>query len=256
MPRYAGRPREPEVVGVEARAGARRWWSPVAPWSSPRWSSAPRSSSVPPSSWSASARPARWWSSPRSSQELPASSPRRRRRHRAAAQKRAALRPQPVRAGDAWTYGCRRSCPAEARHWSQWSLRTNGGSVLAPISPGKGRTTRCARSDRTSPRMEGAPRTHGRCHGAAVHLGVEIRATEGGDDGWPWDESRPEPCERCGRPSLPIVYGLPGFELMDLATRGAVVLGGCELDDDPPNHQCEAGHPAWRPPPQSRQGPD
>jgi hypothetical protein len=69
-----------------------------------------------------------------------------------------------------------------------------------------------------------------------------------GDDEWPLNESRPQPCERCGRPSLPIVYGLPGPGLMEAAERGAVVLGGCAIEDDQPTHQCAAGHPAWRRP--------
>ena len=66
------------------------------------------------------------------------------------------------------------------------------------------------------------------------------------DDDWPLIESTPEPCERCGRPSLPIVYGMPGLGLMELAERGAVILGGCDIEDDPPTHQCQAGHTAWR----------
>lgn len=68
-------------------------------------------------------------------------------------------------------------------------------------------------------------------------------------DDWPFDESKPEPCEQCGRPSLPIAYGMPGLELMELAERGAVVLGGCDVEDDQPTHQCAAGHRAWRRPP-------
>ena len=34
-------------------------------------------------------------------------------------------------------------------------------------------------------------------------------------------------CPRCGAVSVPIVYGLPSYELFDAADRGEVALGGC-----------------------------
>jgi hypothetical protein len=36
----------------------------------------------------------------------------------------------------------------------------------------------------------------------------------------------------------PIVYGMPGFELMEAADRGEVELGGCCIADDEPMFRC------------------
>ena len=65
------------------------------------------------------------------------------------------------------------------------------------------------------------------------------------DDDWPLGEHKPPPCPRCGRTSVPIAYGMPGPGLMELAERGAVVLGGCVIEEDQPTNECEAGH-RWR----------
>ena len=65
------------------------------------------------------------------------------------------------------------------------------------------------------------------------------------DDDWPLGEYEPPPCPVCGRLSLPIVYGMPGPGLLDAADRGAVVLGGCVVEDGQPTHECPVGHPVW-----------
>lgn len=61
-------------------------------------------------------------------------------------------------------------------------------------------------------------------------------------DDWPLGEHPPPPCPTCGRESTPIVYGMPGLGLAELAERGAVILGGCVIDDGQPTHRCRAGH--------------
>jgi hypothetical protein len=38
---------------------------------------------------------------------------------------------------------------------------------------------------------------------------------------------RPEPCPQCGGRAIPIAYGLPGPELIKVAERGDVHIGGC-----------------------------
>lgn len=45
-------------------------------------------------------------------------------------------------------------------------------------------------------------------------------------------------CPVCGSGSLPIVYGLPGYELMEAAERGEVALGGCLVWDEQPDRRC------------------
>jgi hypothetical protein len=48
-------------------------------------------------------------------------------------------------------------------------------------------------------------------------------------------------CPKCGNDTgIPIVYGLPGPDLMDRAERGEVVLGGCLDMDDNPEWRCMA----------------
>lgn len=47
------------------------------------------------------------------------------------------------------------------------------------------------------------------------------------------------PCPACGsREVIPILYGLPGFELSEAAERGEVVLGGCLIGDESPDYEC------------------
>jgi hypothetical protein len=62
------------------------------------------------------------------------------------------------------------------------------------------------------------------------------------DGDWPLDEHQPPPCPICGRPAVPIAYGMPSRELMDLAERGAVRLGGCVMRPNQPTRKCPAGH--------------
>ena len=45
-------------------------------------------------------------------------------------------------------------------------------------------------------------------------------------------------CPNCGSHAVPIVYGMPGFDLFEAANRGEVVLGGCIVDDDLPIWRC------------------
>ncbi|MDP3209689.1 MAG: hypothetical protein Q8M65_11110 [Rhodoglobus sp.] len=48
------------------------------------------------------------------------------------------------------------------------------------------------------------------------------------------------PCPRCASPSIPIVFGLPSFELFEAAERGEVALGGCVVSDVESEWQCSA----------------
>ena len=62
---------------------------------------------------------------------------------------------------------------------------------------------------------------------------------------WPWRRKRLS-CPSCGKDNLlPIVYGLPGQELLKTSARREVLLGGCIIDSNSPEWQCvECGH-AW-----------
>lgn len=51
----------------------------------------------------------------------------------------------------------------------------------------------------------------------------------------------PESCPTCGSLDVvPILYGLPGPEMMDAAEKGKIELGGCCISDDDPQKQCKA----------------
>ena len=53
-------------------------------------------------------------------------------------------------------------------------------------------------------------------------------------------------CPRCGREdSVPLIWGLPGFELMQASERGLVVLGGCMIPGDNPDFACRACGLEW-----------
>jgi hypothetical protein len=43
----------------------------------------------------------------------------------------------------------------------------------------------------------------------------------------------------CDNPMTPIVYGMPGPELVEASMRGAVELGGCVISDDAPMFRCD-----------------
>jgi hypothetical protein len=45
-------------------------------------------------------------------------------------------------------------------------------------------------------------------------------------------------CPRCGGPSVPIVYGLPGGGMFEAADRGEIALGGCCVTDQDPDRAC------------------
>jgi hypothetical protein len=49
-------------------------------------------------------------------------------------------------------------------------------------------------------------------------------------------------CPRCGRPGVPILYGLPSPEMAEADERGEIALGGCVIEDDQPTHECPSGH--------------
>lgn len=54
-----------------------------------------------------------------------------------------------------------------------------------------------------------------------------------------FDDPRMIACPMCGTTEpLDIVYGLPSNEMMDAASEGAIVLGGCIIGDDPPAYRC------------------
>lgn len=56
--------------------------------------------------------------------------------------------------------------------------------------------------------------------------------------------SKPQPaCPVCGGHGIPIAYGLPMMEAAEAEKRGEVVLGGCAVTAEDPDHRCrECGH--------------
>ncbi len=58
---------------------------------------------------------------------------------------------------------------------------------------------------------------------------------------------KPPRCPVCGSDQVvPIVYGLPSWELGQAAERGEIVLGGCIITDHAPKWHClDCGH-TWR----------
>jgi len=49
---------------------------------------------------------------------------------------------------------------------------------------------------------------------------------------------KPLICEKCKSSMTAIVYGMPGSELMNAASRGEVILGGCVTFPDQPTWRC------------------
>ncbi|MFT7479861.1 MAG: hypothetical protein ACI80N_003168 [Gammaproteobacteria bacterium] len=53
-------------------------------------------------------------------------------------------------------------------------------------------------------------------------------------------------CPACGsRKTIPIVYGMPGMELIKQVERGQVVLGGCLVGPDQPDRRCRECEHSW-----------
>lgn len=53
-------------------------------------------------------------------------------------------------------------------------------------------------------------------------------------------------CPRCGRPGVPLLFGLPMVEVQRAAEDGRLALGGCCITDgEPPNWECVHNH-QWR----------
>lgn len=57
----------------------------------------------------------------------------------------------------------------------------------------------------------------------------------------PAKRTRRRRCPRRGElGALPVVYGLPMGDLFERADRGEVILGGCEIAGDDPDHLCRS----------------
>lgn len=53
--------------------------------------------------------------------------------------------------------------------------------------------------------------------------------------------TEPRRCPLCGSArTTPIVYGLPGDEMLDEAQRGEIILGGCCIVEDQATHECRS----------------
>jgi hypothetical protein len=52
-------------------------------------------------------------------------------------------------------------------------------------------------------------------------------------------------CPVCGATGVPIVYGLPGADLIEQEDRGEVALGGCVISDFSPTFQCPTCENEW-----------
>ncbi len=53
-------------------------------------------------------------------------------------------------------------------------------------------------------------------------------------------------CPKCSSSSVvEIIYGKPDHELMELAERGEVILGGCEVARDNPDFACKSCGHRW-----------
>lgn len=53
-------------------------------------------------------------------------------------------------------------------------------------------------------------------------------------------------CPRCNEQlGVPIAHGMPGPDMVESASRGEVVLGGCCIDTDSPTHRCKACGHEW-----------
>jgi len=57
--------------------------------------------------------------------------------------------------------------------------------------------------------------------------------------------TEPPRCPRCGAPGIPILYGMPGPELIEASERGDAAIGGCVIDARNPTHQCSRCETSW-----------
>ena len=54
-------------------------------------------------------------------------------------------------------------------------------------------------------------------------------------------------CPRCSQPAgIPIEYGMPSYEAFEAEQRGKIVLGGCDIDGEPPDYHCRNCGYEWR----------
>ena len=56
----------------------------------------------------------------------------------------------------------------------------------------------------------------------------------------------PGECPQCGRPGVPVLYGMPTPDAVEAADRGEIALGGCVIEDDHATHVCLADDHRWR----------
>ena len=60
-------------------------------------------------------------------------------------------------------------------------------------------------------------------------------------------DAAPSTCPTCGSDRVvPVVYGMPGFELGEAADRGELVLGGCLISEDNPDLACLSCDARWK----------
>jgi rRNA maturation endonuclease Nob1 len=60
-------------------------------------------------------------------------------------------------------------------------------------------------------------------------------------------EKNAKRCPRCGSKHIvPIEYGYPSREMFEDARYGRIVLGGCLVTPDSPDHLCDSCGHEWR----------
>ena len=61
------------------------------------------------------------------------------------------------------------------------------------------------------------------------------------------DPKSPPKCPSCGSNAVvPIIYGLPGPELMEDAKSGKIEIGGCIVMSSNPTRKCKSCGHSWR----------
>jgi hypothetical protein len=53
-------------------------------------------------------------------------------------------------------------------------------------------------------------------------------------------------CPRCGGRPRPILYGMPGREVIELVHAGLIAIGGCIVDEDNPTVECRDCGEGWQ----------